>query len=390
LPEAFDDCPASKTAHTPQVVFGQSQQVQYRLSYQILGPSAIIALMAFDTKFFVAEPHQNTEADHPGSNTSLTLAYRTAGDITDPCVLIPTCFGGRIRNTFPWLYTNGDPNVPPVLAKYFVIVVGMLGGGESSSPSNAHLSMRGLNFPKVSIADNIHLQHTLCRALGINKLAAYIGNSMGGIQAYHMGVMYPDFVERLVVLTGAASASWHNISFLDGPKAALVNSVDFNDGRYVSPADRGTGAFGRVYSTWALSSAWFRAKKWEELGYTSMSHYLESKWETSFRKWDAHDLLCMLDMWQRADVSLHGPVVGDLRQALASIKAIVMVMPSRTDLYFPPEDSMEEVKHLQHGELRVIETVWGHVCGSGGGSKEDTKFIKSCIQELLAREGNQE
>ncbi|KIW33555.1 uncharacterized protein PV07_00395 [Cladophialophora immunda] len=80
----------------------------------------------------------------------------------------------------------------------------------------------------------------------------------------------------------------------------------------------------------------------------------------------------------------HGPVKGDFVQALASIKAKVLVMPSRTDLYFPPEDSVEEVKHLRHGELRVIETIWGHVAGGGGGSKQDTEFIKSCIRELLA------
>lgn len=38
-------------------------------------------------------------------------------------------------------------------------------------------------------------------------------------------------------------------------------------------------------------------------------------------------------------------------------------MPARTDQYFPPEDSEVEVKHLKKGELRVIETVWGHIAG---------------------------
>ncbi len=91
----------------------------------------------------------------------------------------------------------------------------------------------------------------------------------------------------------------------------------------------------------------------------------------------------MLDMWQRADVSTYGPLEGDFASALATIKARVLLMPSRTDLYFPPEDSAEEVKHLQHGELKIIDTVWGHVCGGGGGSKEDTEFIKTCIKQLL-------
>lgn len=340
--------------------------------------------MAFETKYFVAEPHANTTANDPSSTTSFTLAYRTIGTATLPAVLMPTCFGGRLRNTFPWLYSTDDGS-PSVLANHFVIVVGMLAGSESSSPSNAHPSMRGPNFPKVTIEDNIHLQYALCRALGVTRLAAYIGNSMGALQGYHMGVMYPDFVERIVALTGAARASWHNISFLEGPKAALVSSVDFCDGDYTKPATRGTRAFGRVYSTWALSSAWFREKNWETLGFRSLWDYLEQRWENSMGKWDAHDLLCKVQMWQRADVSAYGPVEGDFAQALGSIKAKVLVMPSRTDLYFPPEDSMEEVRHLKHGELRIIETVWGHVTGGGGGSKEDKDFIKASISEWLAK-----
>ncbi|KAL6242129.1 hypothetical protein RBB50_011041 [Rhinocladiella similis] len=336
------------------------------------------------TKYFVSEPYPDTSADGPSSTTSLTLAYFTIGTADLPAVMIPSCFSGRLRNTFPWLY-DSNQDKPAVLAKYFVIVVGMLAGSESSSPSNAHPFMRGPNFPTVTIEDNVHLQHALCLALGVHKLAAYIGNSMGGLQAYHMGVMYPDFAERLVVLTGAARASWHNISFLEGPKAALVNSVDFRDGHYTEPAIRGTRAFGRAYSTWALSSDWFREKNWMKLGFTSMWEYLEARWEKSFGTWDAHDLLCMLQMWQRADISTHGPVEGDFAQALASIKARVLVMPSRTDLYFPPADSIEEVSHLKQGELKVIETIWGHVAGGGGGSEEDTEFIKSSIAEFLQR-----
>ena len=244
--------------------------------------------------------------------------------------------------------------------------------------------MRGSNFPIVTMEDNVRMQHALCQALGVKKLAAYIGFSMAGLQAYHMGVLYPDFVERIIVLAGAARASWHNISSLEGPKAALVNSVDFRGGNYTEPAIRGTGAFGRVYSTWALSSAWFRAKSWETLGYRSMSEYLEAKWEKSMAKWDAHDLLGMVQTWQMADVSTYGPVKGDFAQALGSITAKVLLMPSRTDLYFPPEDSLEELKHLKHGQLKVIETIWGHVAGGGNGSPEDTQFIKGAISEMLS------
>lgn len=203
--------------------------------------------MAGETKYFTNDVHPNTNASEPSKNPSMTLAYRTFGDPTNPAVFIPSCYGGKLASTLTLLYIPSDDDATPVLHKHFVVVCGLLGGSESSSPSNAPVALRGADFPEVTYEDNIRLQHAMCQALGITKLAAYIGFSMGGQQAYHMATLYPDFVERIVVLAGSARTSWHNWSFLEGPKAALVNSVDFLDGKYKTPAVRGTKAFSRVY-----------------------------------------------------------------------------------------------------------------------------------------------
>ncbi|KAJ6495796.1 Alpha/Beta hydrolase protein [Mycena vitilis] len=338
--------------------------------------------MAKETRYFTNDVHPDTNASHPSQNSSLTLAYRTVGDANDPAVLMPSCYLGTLDDTFPFLYTPSEDDLHPVLSNYFVIVCGLLGASESSSPSNAPPSLHGPNFPAVTYEDNIRLQYALCRAIGVSQLAAYIGFSMGGQQAYHMAALYSDFVQRIVVSASSARTSWHNWSFLEGPKAALVNSVDFLDGKYETPAIRGTKAFGRVYSTWALSQAWFRQRCWETLGFSSLEDYLRAEWEFEA---DAHDLLCMLHTWQKGDISLFGPEEekGDLSKALARIKAKVLLMPSRTDMYFPPEDNEEELKYLQKGELKVIESIWGHLAGGGGGTKEDEEFIKVQIRRFL-------
>lgn len=356
------------------------------------------------TKYFTAEPEVNINASPPSANTSLTLAYRTYGSPDQPAVLMPTCYNGTLDGTLTFLWTPGDDGQPPVLASYFVILCGLLGGSESSSPSNAPPSMRGAAFPETTYEDNVRRQYALCRALGVQQLAAYIGFSMGGQQAYHMAALYPDFVARAVVLASSARTSWHNWSFLEGPKAALVASVDWQGGEYREPVVVGTRAFARVYSTWALSPAWFRGRCWRERGFESVEAYLEGMWSGSGK--DAWDLLCMLRTWQRGDigVAVYGKGKGDgdrgkeeegkekeedeeedrLPAALAGIKAKVLVMPSRTDCYFPPEDSEEEVRHLRRGELSVIESVWGHLAGGGGGTAEDNAFIIGEVRRWLA------
>jgi homoserine O-acetyltransferase len=71
-----------------------------------------------------------------------------------------------------------------------------------------------------------------------------------------------------------------------------------------------------------------------------------------------------------------------LAKALARIEAKVLLMPSRTDLFFPPEDS-EEVKHLKNGKLRVIESIWGHIAGGRGVTKDEGEFIQTEIRRFL-------
>lgn len=320
------------------------------------------------------------QSEPSGLEFPAKLAYWTFGNSKNPAVLLPTCFGGTLATTTPNLYEGSD--APISTSKYFVIVTGLLGGSESSSPSNQPEPYNGPNFPHVTYEDNVRLQKALCDHLGVDRLAAYIGFSMGGQQAYHMATLFPDFVDRICVLAGSAKTSWHNWSFLEGPKAALVNSVDFQDGHYKQPVTKGTRAFSRVYSTWALCQEWYREKSWETLGFKSLEEYLQAYWNG---KGDANDLLCLTWTWQHGDIGLYYPEdKGDLPKTLARIKANCAIMPSRTDQYFRWEDSEEEVKHLKNAKLRVIESNWGHIAGGFGGPKEDKKFIEQEVAKLLS------
>ena len=59
-------------------------------------------------------------------------------------------------------------------------------------------------------------------------------------------------------------------------------------------------------------------------------------------------------------------------------------MPSRTDLYFPPEDNEIDVSHMPNAELRPIPSIWGHMAGSPGANPVDSEFINAALSELLA------
>ena len=69
-------------------------------------------------------------------------------------------------------------------------------------------------------------------------------------------------------------------------------------------------------------------------GFETLEEFMRGAWEVGFEKWDPEDLLVLARMWQRGDVGgLRAD--GDLGRALGEVQARVLVMPCRTDQYFP-------------------------------------------------------
>ncbi|KAF9054630.1 alpha/beta hydrolase fold protein [Panaeolus papilionaceus] len=307
-------------------------------------------------------------------------AYRTYGNPKNPCIVFPTCYGGKLDSQ---LYMVGEGKVMDP-EKYFVVTFALFSNGESSSPSNTPAPYNGPYFPNVTYEDNIRAQYAVLQKLGVKKVFAVIGFSMGGQQAYHWPVMYPDLVERYVVICGSARTSPHNISFLEGPKAALVASKDFENGHYKITPQHGIRAFGRVYCTWAYGQTWFREHRYKMDGqFPDLQSFLRERWEGRFlASWDANDLLTLLHTWQQGDISKINDG-GDLEACLRKIKAKGLIMPSKTDLYFPPEDNVNELQSLTStARLVVIDTVWGHTAG-GGSNVQDDAFVQAQIKSFM-------
>ena len=311
------------------------------------------------------------------------LTYATFGELNsarDNVVLFPTYYTGTHHDNAR-LVGPGRALDPE---RYFIVIPNLFGNGVSSSPSN-HAPQPGPDFPLITLFDTAHCQRRLLEeAFGVERVALAFGWSMGAQQAYHFAALFPNRVERLLAVCGSAKTSPHNWVFLEGVKAALLADPDFNQGRYTRPPHRGLAAFGRVYAGWAFSQTFFREGLYRELGHATPAALLDA-WEAEHRGYDANNLLTMLHTWQAADISDNALYEGDLQRALAAIRALAVIMPARTDLYFPPEDSALEVAALSQGELRVIETDGGHCAGGPDRNRSATVLIENTLTELLSR-----
>jgi homoserine O-acetyltransferase len=312
------------------------------------------------------------------------LAYKTYGTLNsarDNVIIYPTFYGGQHTHNEAIIGENMalDPR------KYFVIIPNMFGNGLSSSPSNNPSPYDRARFPNVTLYDNVICQHRLVtEKFGVEKIALVTGWSMGAQQTFHWGALFPDMVERILPWCGSARTSHHNYVFLEGVKAALTADDAWLGGWYEKPPLKGLRAMGRVYAGWAVSQAFYREEVYLKIGYSSLEDYLIAFWEGRRLDQDANDLLAMLWSWQNADISANEKYNGDFEKSLNAIKARAIVMPCKTDLYFPPEDSEYEVKHMPNAELRPMQSIWGHLAGGPGFNPEDTGFLDDAIRELLA------
>jgi homoserine O-acetyltransferase len=296
------------------------------------------------------------------------LVARTYGELAparDNVVLFATKFGSTHADNE---FLIGPGRVLDT-ERYFVVCVNMLGAGLSSSPSNS-----AAPFPLVTLYDNVRLQRLLLDSLDVREVQLVLGVSMGGMQAYHWAVRYPEMVRRVAVICGAAKVASHNSVFLDGMKAILE----------LDPGPRGLRAAGRAWAPWALSQTFYREELYRGLGCETAREFVVRCFEERFLTRDARDLLAQIASWQAADVGAIEPFHGDTTAALRSIQAPVLLMPGACDLYFTVADSERELAHLLDGALRPIPSDWGHWAGNDVDAAA-VDFMQAALGELLAR-----
>ncbi|KAF2749398.1 homoserine acetyltransferase family protein [Sporormia fimetaria CBS 119925] len=324
------------------------------------------------------------------------IAYTTLGEPSLPTVIYPTWYSGLISDNL-WLIGPGKTLDPQ---NYYIIIPALFGNGQSSSPSN----MPNLRpFPDVLFYDNVRAQHELVtKHLGITHARAVLGWSMGAGQTYQWATQFPDFMDFIAPFCGSARTSEHNKVMLEGVKSALYAAKGTVSGGVAMPDIRtaqdgyspflgekkeiALKALGRVYAGWGFSQAFYREKLYETvLGFKSLDSFLVGFWEKWACSKDPENMIVMAHTWQTGDCSQQEPYNGDFKEAMHAIKARALVMPSHTDLYFPPEDSQIEIDGMRPGvgSLKVFPSIWGHWAAGPGGSPDDVKWLDDNLRTFL-------
>ncbi|MBK6658864.1 MAG: alpha/beta fold hydrolase [Proteobacteria bacterium] len=324
------------------------------------------------------------ELESGGVLRDLELAYAVHGELNaarDNAILVPTWYSGTSK-VMEQLFVGPGRALDP--ARYCIIIVNQIGNGISTSPHTIDGAQAMANFPRIQIGDDVRAQHKLVtEVFGIEKLALVFGGSMGAQQTYDWAVRYPAMVARAAPLAGYARNTDHDRLFVETLIEAITSDPHWNNGNYRSHLDvqAGLKRHARLWSVMGWSTEFFARECWRGFNFSSSADFHRDFMEPFFTPLDPNSLLCMARKWQDGDVTrMTG---GDLAAALGRITAHTFVMPISTDMFFKVEDCAREQPLIRNSQLRVLNSVGGHL-GLFGFEPEFLAALDDNLRELLA------
>ncbi|MGA3026502.1 MAG: alpha/beta fold hydrolase [Bryobacteraceae bacterium] len=289
------------------------------------------------------------------------IGYRTFGSLNaakSNAVLFPTWFSGRSDDLAQFMAADGLVNP----ARYFAIAVDALGDGVSSSPSNSAEQPR-MRFPKFTIRDMVTAEYRLVKeVLGIPRLHAVMGISMGGMQTFQWVLSYPDFVERAVPIVGSPRLTSTDLLLWTAEADAITESAGWNGGNYQNmPSLRSVGEM----HAFALTTPAYRARSTPADDFPA---FLKGIDDAPLGRTDAGDWLRQLQAMMSLDVSK--PFGESLARAARTVKAKVLIVVAKQDHMVNPLSALEFAAAIG-APIIQLESDCGHL---SPGCEKDTLY----------------
>ncbi|HUH93689.1 MAG TPA: homoserine O-acetyltransferase [Casimicrobiaceae bacterium] len=268
-------------------------------------------------------------------------------------------YAGR-EDSEGWWDNMVGPGKPVDTDRFFVVGVNNIGSCfGSTGPASVNPATGkpwGSDFPIVTVEDWVDAQVRLADRLGIERFAAVMGGSLGGMQALCWAIRYPERIANALVIAAAPNLSAQNIAFNEVARAAILTDPDFHDGHYyahgVKPVRglRVARMIGHItyISDEQMGEKFGRALR-EGLNYSfapefEIESYLRYQGEKFSEYFDANTYLRITKALDYFDPA--AAAGGDLTLALAPATCRFLVISFTTDWRFSPARSREIVKAL--------------------------------------------
>jgi homoserine O-acetyltransferase len=246
--------------------------------------------------------------------------------------------------------------------KYFVICSNVLGGCRGTTgPASVNPETGcpfAMSFPVITIGDMVRLQAKLIDHLGIRRLLAVAGGSMGGMQVLEWAVSYPDRVLAAIPIASTSRHSAQQIAFNEVGRQAIMADPDWCDGNYYGhkPPARGLSVARMVGHITYMSDDSMHEKFGRRFrvepgdprpdfsGVFEVESYLRYRGSQFVDRFDANSYLYITKAMDLFDLA-NG--YGSLGAALERARARFLAISFTSDWLYPTYQSLDIVKALR-------------------------------------------
>lgn len=276
-----------------------------------------------------------------------------------------------------WWDNMIGPGKPIDTNVWFVVASNMLGGCRGTTGPSSIDPESGepyaLDFPLLDMADFVEVHRRLGRHLGIERFAAVVGGSLGGMQVLQWALSYPGDMERALIFAASSRLTAQNIAFSAVGRHAIMRDTGFNEGRFLtrgtSPSKGLSVARMMAHITYlseeAFQEKFGRSAQEGELSPNfgidfAVESYLEHQGQRFLSRFDPLSYLYLTRVMDYFD-PFQEPHALD---ALKADPVRFLLISFDTDWRFSTQHSRRIVQHLEGARLptsfREITSPWGH------------------------------
>ena len=268
--------------------------------------------------------------------------------------------------------------------RYFVVSTNLLGGCRGTTgPSSANPASGkayGSDFPVITVADMVRAERAFLDELGIDRLAAVAGGSLGGMQAFEWAITYPDQVDAIVAIASTHALQPQGVAWNAIAREAIMRDPAWQGGHYhdsgEAPLD-GVGVARMIGHITYLSAPGLADKFGRRLQFADdlrftitepefeVESYLRHQAASFVTRFDANTYLYTSRALTYFDLARqYGG--GSLQRVFERTKARTLLIAFSSDWLYPPSGSREIEDALRAlgkpVECHVIEAPYGHDC----------------------------
>lgn len=267
------------------------------------------------------------------------------------------------------------PGLPLDTDRFFVVAPNVLGGCQGTTgPSSSAPDGRpwGSRFPFVTIRDQVEAEARLADHLGIDRWAAVVGGSMGGMRVIEWAVDRPERVAAAIVVASTAASGADQIAWARPQLVAIEADPAYRGGDYYGRAEQpdvGMGIARRIAHATYRSAAELEERFGRDAqdgpagtegpadAFYAVESYLDHHARKLAGRFDANSYLVLTRAMNAHDV---GRGRGGVRAALAGVTADVLAIGVTTDRLYPVALGEEIARAVPRGRLAVVDSPHGH------------------------------